>query len=385
MVKRNDKRDSPPSALILAAGMAERMGECKVLLPLEGRPALVQLISRMRSAGVENITIVTGGHEKKIRKAAAKLRLRVVHNPAYKSGMFSSVLAGVRSLPHDTGAFFLLPADTPLIKPVTYRALMESFHASSAAVDLVYPTFRGVRGHPPLISRELIGNILGWGGVGGLRGMFEEYAVQAIDVPTGDRAVLLDMDTPDDYTALRRYQRDEWYPDDEECAELLEIAGTPQRVIRHMDAVARCCALISDALGDRGVTVNRRLLAAAAKLHDLAKTSHNHDAEGARWLRERGYGRVAGLVGLHKDMPDSKKDLEAEILYFADRITDGEAITTLEQRLYKMETRFAAEPSALEYAKKRLAKALTIQKKIEKKTGKPIEEILSPLIYPLQG
>ena len=215
-----------------------------------------------------------------------------------------------------------------------------------------------------------------------MRGMFEEYAVQAIDVPTGDRAVLLDMDTPDDYAALRRYQRGEWYPDDEECAELLEIAGTPQRVIRHMDAVARCCALIADALSSRGVTVNRRLLAAAAKLHDLAKMSHNHDVEGARWLRERGYGRVADLVGLHKDMPDSKRNLEAEILYFADRITDGEVVTTLEQRLYKMETRFVADPSALEYAKKRLAKALTIQKKIEKKSGKPIEEIISPLMYP---
>ena len=363
--------------------MAERMGECKVLLPLGGRPALVRLVSRMREAGVEDITIVTGGHERRIRKVAVKLGLRVVHNPVYKSGMFSSVLAGVKALPQGIDAFFMLPADTPLIKPATYRALTQAFQASPSPVDLVYPTFRGARGHPPLISRSLVGSIIGWGGAGGLRGMFEECAVRFLDVPTGDRSVLLDMDTPDDYAAMKRYMRDQWYPDEEECDELLEIAGTPQRVVRHMKAVARCCVLMAEALNERNVTVNRRLLGAAARLHDLAKTEHNHDVEGARWLRGRGYARVGDVVAVHKDMPDSKRNLEAEILYLADRLTDGEALSTLEQRLYKMETRFAADPSALGYAKKRLAKALTIQKKIEKKAEKPLEEILAPLIYPL--
>lgn len=212
-------------AVVLAGGLAERMGECKILLPIGERSALDILTSRMRAAGIGGIVAVTGGHEEKIRPEALRLGLEITHNPAYESGMFSSVLAGIDALPADIDAFFLLPADTPLVKPSTYRALAAAFAGlrASSRIDVLYPTFKGERGHPPLISRDLAGKIKEWSGEGGLRGMFEESWVRWSEVRTADRAVLLDMDTQEDYTALKKYAQNEHIPDEEEHAELIEI------------------------------------------------------------------------------------------------------------------------------------------------------------------
>ncbi len=193
------------TGLILAGGLAERMGACKALLPLNGVSALETIVLRMREADVAEIVVVTGGHEETITAEANRLGCRSVYNPAYRTGMFSSIRAGVRALCSETEAFFLLPVDTPLVEAATYRALCGALREARGNVDVVYPTFRGERGHPPLIGCALIGPILEWEGAKGLRGFFEAYPNRSLDYATGDRATILDMDTPEDYAALQAY------------------------------------------------------------------------------------------------------------------------------------------------------------------------------------
>lgn len=375
---KKDRRDKKIVGLVLAGGLAERMGDCKVLLPLGRRSALERIVTRMRAARVDEILVVTGGHEERIHAETVRLGCRPVYNPAYRSGMFSSILAGVRALPEEAEAFFLLPADTPLVKTATYRALLDVFYGGFGRADVLYPTCRGERGHPPLIGRALVDPILHWSGERGLRGLLETRPCNAQDVPTADRATLLDMDTPEDYSALKRYARNEKFPDDAECDELLEIAGTPERVVRHMRIVARCAMLIADALEREGVRVKRRLLRSACLLHDIAKAHRDHERLGACWLRERGYKKVARIVGSHKDLPERKKLGVAEILYLADKVTDGEAVASLQTRMLKMETRFAHDEEARSGAKRRLARAAAIQKQVEDLTGLHLSAILEP-------
>ena len=54
------KESSRVVALILGAGLATRMGECKVLLPLGGKSALEQIADRLRAGGIDEIWVVTG-------------------------------------------------------------------------------------------------------------------------------------------------------------------------------------------------------------------------------------------------------------------------------------------------------------------------------------
>jgi CTP:molybdopterin cytidylyltransferase MocA len=375
-MKKN--KNSAISGLILAGGLAERMGSCKALLPVPRESSLEVIVSRMRDSGIGSITVVTGGHDTTVRREALRLDCVTAHNPAYASGMFSSVIAGMKALPQNAEAFFLLPVDIPLVKVSTYKSMIDAFYEGYDSPDVVYPTFMGERGHPPLIGRTMGKTIIGWRGAGGLRGALEKCS-KSLDLPTADRAVLLDMDTQDDYAAMLRYARGEKFPDESECAELLSIAGTPDRVARHMKVVARCAMSLLDALraaDDKWLKLNPALLLSACLLHDIAKGRKNHEAEGARWLRNRGYHKVAKVVVSHKDLPDSKSLGEAEILYLSDKITDGETVSTLKHRMLKMEARFAPGSEALSMARRRIRRAAEIQEKIEKIIGFPIGRIL---------
>jgi probable phosphoglycerate mutase len=275
------------------------MGKCKALLPMPRLSALETIASRMADASVCDIIVVTGGHRGKTTKEAKRLGCRPVYNPEHRSGMYSSVLAGVRALTPDADAFFILPVDTPLVKPFTYSALMDAFCDGHGSLDIVYPAFMGVRGHPPLIGRAMIEPILSWRGEGGLRGLFARRPNKFMDLPTGDRAATLDMDTKEDYGRLLEYAVSEFFPDEDECSELLRIAGTPTRVVMHARAVARCAMLISGSLAARGVRIDARMLASACRLHDIAKGQKIHAARGAEWLCGRGYGRVGKIVASH--------------------------------------------------------------------------------------
>ena len=359
--------------MILAGGLAERMGDCKVLLPIGDVSALELVVGRMRGSGVERIIVVTGGHEERIQSEASRLGCRPVYNPAYKSGMFSSILAGVRALPEDTEAFLLLPADTPLVKTYTYKSLITAFYESCGNPDIIYPTFAGKRGHPPVIGRTLFAHILKWHEEHGLRGLLEEYPNRSIDVPTADRGTQLDMDTPSDYETLLSYAVTEFLPDEEECMELLSIAGTPERVIKHMRAVTLCAARIAEALIANGHTLDLDLLFASCMLHDIAKGERDHELKGSNWLRKRGYVQVADVVSTHKDLPERSRIGEAEILYLADKLTDGDRISTLKNRMHRMEERFASGSDALHAAKKRIKQAAAIQKRVESIIGESCE------------
>ena len=366
-------------ALVLGAGLATRMGECKVLLTLGGKSALEQIVDRLCAGGIEEIWVVTGAREPLVRSEAQRLGCSVVYNAAYREGMFSSVYAGVSVLPRYADGFLLLPGDIPLIKPETIRTLLRAFEKNK---NLVYPTFLGERGHPPIIGSTFFTSILTWRGEGGLRALLEERDPLAINIPVPDRGVLLDMDTPDDYRGLEEYLKWEYVPDRQECDALLALAGTPQPVIRHCRMVAQVALTLALALEQNGISLDLMQLRAACLLHDIAKEHGEHEALGARWLRKGGYGSVGALVALHKDLPSSDCLGEAEILYLSDKIVEGEKVSSLEARLQRMKERYPQGSHGRESAKRRIGRAQLIQEQIEDITGKGLHELLDGNIRP---
>ncbi len=142
------------SAIILAAGLSSRMGELKALLPLGNggnvgeRTVLEQCLTLFRQCGVEDLAVVTGHRADEVGTVAALAGARLVHNPDFASGMYSSIRAGVGALPDQCSGFFLLPVDLSLVRCGTIRLLTRSF--AQAPARIVYPVFDGRRGHPPL-------------------------------------------------------------------------------------------------------------------------------------------------------------------------------------------------------------------------------------------
>jgi len=365
-------------AIVLAAGFSERMGEFKPLLPLGGVTVLERCVALFRNAGIDDVRVVTGHRGVELEPLLERLGVRIVANPQYREGMFSSVVAGLGTLGAEVDYFFVLPVDVPLVRVATIRRQFELCRQEHA--DVIYPRFMGKRGHPPLIASRLSREIVVWQGMGGLMAALAQWASAAFDVDVADGNILLDMDTPDDYRFLQEKVERLEIPTPEECRALMEnVLCVPEQIVRHGRAVAQVAVRLGRELNHAGCNLDIPLLAAAGLLHDIAKGEPDHAAAGARILCEYGFGVVAKLVATHMDISISERDeiTACEVLYLADKLLRGERLLPLAERFrYKLE-RYAGDPVILDKVSARLKTAQSIQKRIEFKLGRSLEEVLT--------
>lgn len=196
------KSDDNIAALILAGGRSSRMGAFKPLLPLEGRRVIEGVIHLFREAGISDIVVVVGYQAEKIIPLLENQSVRWVKNEHYDRGMFSSVQTGVRSLAEDCQAFFLGPADMPLVRPATLKKLSAAYREKR--MEVYHPCYGQRRGHPPLIAAALIPSILAFPEPGGLRVLLSRREAASLNVDCGDPGILIDLDTPEDYERAKR-------------------------------------------------------------------------------------------------------------------------------------------------------------------------------------
>ncbi|HMK56645.1 MAG TPA: nucleotidyltransferase family protein [Dissulfurispiraceae bacterium] len=188
------------ASIVLSAGYSSRMSDFKPLLPLDSSTVIEKAISTFTDTGISDITVVLGNRADDLIPLLDRLRVRWVINEDYPQGMFSSVVAGIRSLKSGISGVFLLPADVPLVRSSTVEMMINAYESSEALV--LYPVYLRQRGHPPLISSGLFPEILAWKGIDGLQKLLELHEKEAGEVEVRDEGILLDIDTPDDYKKI---------------------------------------------------------------------------------------------------------------------------------------------------------------------------------------
>ncbi|WP_320171273.1 DVU_1551 family NTP transferase [Maridesulfovibrio sp.] len=353
--------------LILAAGLSSRMGKLKALLPLDGSTVLSRCIRTLVDGGTSDVFVVTGHMADRVGAEAVSMGMHEVYNKDFEQGMFSSVKAGVKALPEDAAAFLVLPVDIPLIRPSTIRALTFDFVADPT--DVIYPCFKGERGHPPLISAELIPEIIAHDGTGGLRTILEKHEDKARDRHMPDLGILRDLDTPADYDKACNISRRR-IPLPEECEALWELAETPLQTREHCKTVADAACLMAEALNtarNSNKPLDMSTVKSAALLHDVAKLKRNHEAAGAAILTGYGFSGIADIVAAHRDTdikPESPLT-EQEIVFLADKLFQGTRLVTLDERYGKTLERWKDDPEAVAAITGRLHRAKELLKRYE--------------------
>jgi putative nucleotidyltransferase with HDIG domain len=290
--------------------------------------------------------------------------------------MLSSVKAALRRLQPDTEAFFLQPVDIPLVRPRTLPALIHAFSAGRGKI--IYPTFRGQRGHPPLIAAEVVESLLTWDGAGGVRVFLEQYEPAAVEIPVMDEYILFDVDTPADYRSLRsRYKKYEIPTIDESLALLSDKAAGDQDLIEHSCAVAELASDLAKALNRSGRRMDLDLIAVAGLLHDIARDKPRHAEAGEKMLRAMGYPKVAEVVGVHMDLTVTEDEplRPHEVVYLADKLVQGSRSVSLETRFREKSTRFAEDPKASAAVARRHATALKIKRRFERRLGCSLDSL----------
>jgi CTP:molybdopterin cytidylyltransferase MocA len=332
-------------------------------------------------AGLHCISVVTGHCHEAVEHEMALIHyknLRHIYNHDYMNGMFSSVKAGIRSLPTDTDAFFMLPADHCAVSQKTIEELIASY-ALLGGSAVLYPVYNGLRGHPPLIPYRFTDGIREYGGDNGMRGYLSQFTHEEIVID--DAGMLLDMDTPRDYAHLLRYFGQPTYPDPEQCRALLNKYQTPEDILRHGTQVAELARRIAVLLEQKGLSINIDLLTAACMLHDIRREEPNHADAGGRLLMKEGYPDAALIVQTHMELPDGDEvgAEERSILYLADKLVRNGEIVPLRVTFEKMAQRFADDPAAAAKARGRLNKARAILNVLDTKYGIRFEDFSSPL------
>lgn len=366
------------ATIVLAAGYSSRMqGAFKPLLTLGDYPVVQHVLRAHRDAGIQDIRIVVGYRADDVVAAVKHCDVRIVPNPDFDQGMISSVRAGLATLEPGIQAFFIQPVDIPLVDPCSMRAVLDRYEQEPCGI--VYPTYRGKKGHPPLISRRFIPEIMTSPARDGLRGILNSHAADARTVEVQDEAVVLDIDTLKDYHQMLRFLDRMSLPDQAQCLRLLEQANVPEQVWEHCHQVNAVASRLVQRLNHAGADLNAKLVSAAALLHDIKRDQKDHARAGAMYLRACGHARVADIVAAHMDieLAEGSSPTEAEIVYLADKLVMGRRQVSLQERFTIALQRHRDDEMALQSILRRLEQAEKIKKKVEVILGCTVEDLPS--------
>ena len=126
-------------------------------------------------------------------------------------------------------------------------------------------------------------------------------------------------------------------PTKEECIEILNKNKTPSQVIQHCKTVCKVAEEIADKLIAKGINVNKKLVTAAALLHDVERVKGDHIKEGIKLLKSLGFPEVSRVIGKHSlykiEEPERQpKTFEEKIIFYADKRCIGNKVVSLKER-----------------------------------------------------
>ena len=186
--------------LLLAAGASARMGQPKQLLPYHGRTLLRHAAETAVASGCAPLVLVTGAIHEALVGGVADLPMRIVHNPAWQTGLASSIQAGLAAVADaQPTAYLIMLSDQPLITPALLRQLLTQQQQTKAPV--VATAYGEVLGVPALFDQAMLPALHQLRGTQGANRLIADLgaAVGRVSFPDG----LVDVDTPEQYAALQ--------------------------------------------------------------------------------------------------------------------------------------------------------------------------------------
>ena len=200
-------------AVILAAGESRRMGTDKALLPWP--PASPgQIASKtFLSAAIDSLALVSDAVivvAGKNRESLAPIvyangaSLAINHDP--DRGQFSSLQTGLQEvLNRGRDAAIVTLVDRPPVNTATIERLHAAFGSAIARWKwAAVPEYNGKHGHPIFLAREMMEAFLKAPATASARDVQHENREHIVYVEVDDPLVTVNVNTPEEYSALQR-------------------------------------------------------------------------------------------------------------------------------------------------------------------------------------
>ena len=182
------------AGLLLAAGSGSRLGRPKALVEVGGQRLVDTGVGLLRDGGCEPVVVVLGAAEAAVPDAV------VVTNPAWATGMGSSLRAGLAALPADVPAVVVALVDQPHVGAEAVRRLVAALVGGAVAA---VATYGGRRANPVALARSVWPEVgrLAVGDVGA-RPFLAAHPELVTLVPCDGTGRPDDIDTPADLARL---------------------------------------------------------------------------------------------------------------------------------------------------------------------------------------
>jgi molybdenum cofactor cytidylyltransferase len=186
------------------------MGRPKLSLPLGGRTVIEHVVCALRDGGTSAVLVVVGPHVPELATLAHAAGAEVLTLAEPTPDMRATVQAGLRALearfrPTVDDWWLLAPADHPVLASHVVRELLAVANGSPHHT-VVIPVHAGRRGHPALVRWQLADAVHALPPDQGINQLLRKHADRTLELAVNDRAVLADLDTPEDYARLLRDQ-----------------------------------------------------------------------------------------------------------------------------------------------------------------------------------
>lgn len=183
--------------VVLAAGAGRRFGMPKALATLDGTTLVARAVGVLRAADIDPVVVVVGAGRDAVTTEAVAAGGTVVPNDGWRTGMGSSLRAGLEGLPPAVSAAVVALVDQPGSSVEVVHRLVAAWEASSRPAAVA--SYRRVTMPPVVLARSTWSAVLAAVAPdAGARAWLGANPEQVVVVPCDDIADLRDVDTPDD-------------------------------------------------------------------------------------------------------------------------------------------------------------------------------------------
>lgn len=166
------------------------------LLQIGTIPIIRRIVISYQQAGIFPIVVVTGAAEAEVRHELSGLGVIFLPNEeAERPQLIESVRIGLRYLQGKCDRIAFTPVNVPMFTPATLSALI---HTEGG---LVVPSYHGKGGHPVLLDKSVIPQILDYQGENGLRGAMQACDAGRTWLDVEDRGILTNVNNAEELEA----------------------------------------------------------------------------------------------------------------------------------------------------------------------------------------
>lgn len=188
-------------AIILAAGVSQRMGSPKQLLTFNGNSLLRHAVQTALGSRCRPVVVVLGAHAETLHREISDLPVTSIENRLWAEGMGASIRTGIAALEgvseHLAGTVLML-CDQPFVTSQTLDQLISAYEASPSLA--VAAEYAGSLGAPALFSQELFAELSALKGAEGAKQILKRHEPDVIRLSVPE--AIWDVDTPADYERL---------------------------------------------------------------------------------------------------------------------------------------------------------------------------------------